>query len=58
LAEHFLSAIAEQAPCTFVPTGDYPLEAFADDGVLGRFNDGGEPRLIPLAFLCSEMSSW
>ena len=50
LAEHFFSAVAEQAPCTFVPTGDYPLEAFADDGVFGRFDDGGEPRLVLLCF--------
>jgi hypothetical protein len=50
LAKHFLRAVAEQAPCTLVPTGDYPLEVFADDGVFGRCDDGGEPRLVLLRF--------
>jgi hypothetical protein len=32
----FLSAIIEQAFGALVPAGDDPLEAFADDGVVGR----------------------
>src|SRR6516165_2519125 len=53
LTKHFLGAVAKQAPCAFVPTGDDPLQAFADDGVFGRFDDGGEPSpiLLRLALL-------
>jgi hypothetical protein len=46
LTEHLFGAVAEQAPRAFIPTSDYPLQAFADNGVLGRFDDSGEPSLI------------
>jgi len=46
LTKHFLGAVAKQASRAFVPTSDDPLQAFADNGVLGRLDDGGEPRLI------------
>jgi hypothetical protein len=42
LANYFLSAITEQALGTLVPADDDTLQRFADDGVVGRFNNRGK----------------
>jgi hypothetical protein len=42
-ADSFLSGKAKYSLSPFVPTGNNAIESFADDGVIGRFNDGGKP---------------
>jgi len=45
LADDFVGGVAEGALRGRVPTEDDAVEIFADDGVVGSSNDGGQPRL-------------
>jgi hypothetical protein len=45
LADRFGGGIAEDTFCAGIPTGDGAVEGFADDGVVGRFDDGGEAEI-------------
>src|ERR1700730_18208425 len=44
LADDFLSQIAKNALRAGVPAGDDAIEVLADDGVVARFDDSGEPQ--------------
>jgi hypothetical protein len=43
LADDFMCRVAEDALGPHIPRRDDAVEVFADDGVVGRFNDRGEP---------------
>ena len=43
LADHFIGRVAKNALRPLVPARDDALESLADDRVIGRFNQGGEP---------------
>src|SRR5262249_15653163 len=38
----FLSGIAKETLSAFVPTSDHPVEILADDGIVGRVDDGSK----------------
>src|SRR5256885_2271705 len=40
LAENFFSSVTKDALGAFVPASNHAVEVFADDGVIGRFDDG------------------
>jgi hypothetical protein len=58
LADDLLGRVAEDALGPLVPTGDDAFERLADDGVVGRLDDGGEPRLrhLRVAEVCGLFS--
>src|SRR5580658_2071204 len=43
LADRFSSGVSKDSLRTSVPTCDETVEIFADDGVVGGFDDGGKP---------------
>ena len=55
LADHLVGAIAEGAGSAAVPRGHPAVEVLADDGVVGPFDDGGEPGRLHLLLLLVEI---
>jgi hypothetical protein len=49
LANHFLSSITEQALSPCIPAGDDPVQGFADNGIIRRLDDRGQPDSV---FFC------
>src|SRR5205085_11298721 len=46
LADCLLSGIAKHVLCCKVPTGDDSVQCFADNSIVGGFNNGSQPELI------------
>ncbi len=52
MSDRLVRGVAEYALCTVVPIGDDSIERLADDGVVGRFDEGGEAHLGLMIHLC------